>query len=97
MRSPPHLEKVLFVMKGQNHTPGTQKEQGFKEGVGDQMKDAGAEGPDTNGYKHVAQLADRGISQNLLDIPLCQGDEGRHEGGDDATSAMMKRGSGARL
>src|SRR6267154_4251421 len=53
------------------------------------MENACAESADSAGQKHVAKLADGGVSENLLDVGLYQSDGGSEEcggaadGGDD--------------
>ena len=51
---------------------GSQKEQGLEKGVGNQVKNPGAEGRHPHGQEHVAQLTDGGISKDPLDVILSQ-------------------------
>ena len=56
---------------------GAKEEEGLEEGVRQQMEDCGDVGTDAQGGDHETQLADRGISQNPLDVILRHGDRGR--------------------
>ena len=50
--------------------PGAEEEQRLEERVGDQMEDAADERADAQRQEHVAQLADRGVGEHLLDVVL---------------------------
>ena len=40
--------------------------------------------PDAEGHDHVAELADGGVGQHLLDVVLHEGEEGGDDDGDPA-------------
>ncbi len=53
-----HLAHIQLPGQGVHHASGTQKEQGFEEGVSHQVKDPGGESPDAASQEHISQLAD---------------------------------------
>ena len=61
-----------------------EKEQRFKEGVGEQMEHGGLPRGETDGHDHIAELRKRGIGQNTLDVVLLRGDERGHYCGNGA-------------
>ena len=75
----PHVDHAPH---GVHHRTGAEEEQGFEEGMRDEVENrrgepehrAGAEGDE-----HVAELADRGIREHPLEIVLHRGDEGSNE------------------
>ena len=71
-----HVAHVLFAAHGVHHAAGAEEEQRLEKGVGHQVKDARAERAHAAAQEHVAELADGGIGQNLLDVGLHQGDGG---------------------
>ena len=82
---PPHVAKVLSSpllrvgVQGVDDAPCAEEQETFEEGVGHEVEDPGPEGPHPKGQKHVAELAHRGVSQDLFDVIL---DE-RNGGGED--------------
>src|SRR6202790_2435133 len=56
-----HFAHVLLAAYGVNDGPGREEEQGFEEGMGHQVEDAGGECAYAAGQEHVAKLADGGI------------------------------------
>ena len=56
-----------------------QEEQGFEEGVGDQMEDRGHIRADAQRGDHEAKLRDRGVGQHALDVVLRDGDRRRKD------------------
>src|SRR6267142_4657482 len=65
---PAHAVHVLLAAHGVNHAARREEEKCFEKGMRHQMKNASGERANATSEKHVAQLADRGIRQNLLDI-----------------------------
>ena len=59
-------------MQSQDHSTGRKEEQGFEESVDHKMEYCSGVRADTNGQKHISDLADGGISKHSLDIVLCQ-------------------------
>ena len=67
-----------------DHAARAEEEQRLEERVRHQVEDARAERADAAGQKHVAELADRGVGENFLDVGLHQADGG----GEKAPSAQ---------
>lgn len=65
-----HLAHVLFAGQCVNHGTGTEEEGCLEEGVGKHVEDRSVEGANACSHEHVAELANRGVSENLLDIVL---------------------------
>ena len=74
-----HPGHVLLMVHGMNDRPAAQEEQRLEEGMGHQVKGRGPECADARRQEHVAQLRDRRVGQNLLDVGLHQTDRGRDE------------------
>src|SRR4029077_2451291 len=74
-----HFADVLLAGHGVDDAAGAEEQEGLEEGVGHEVKNPCGESTDAEGEKHVAELADGGIGENLLDVGL---DEG-HGGGED--------------
>ena len=64
--------------------PGAEKEQCLEARMGGQVKDSREEAPCGEPHDHEAQLADRGVSPDLLDVPADHGHGGGQEHGDRA-------------
>ena len=47
--------------------------------------------PDADGEEHVAELADRGVREHLLDVVLGDGDGGGEQGGERADDGDERR------
>ena len=60
-----HFAHVLFAAEGMNDAAGAEKQTGFEKSMGKHMEDRRAVSAEANGQKHVAQLADRRIGQEL--------------------------------
>src|SRR6516162_3119463 len=75
-----HFAQILFAGECVNHAAGTEEEQSLEEGVRHEMKNACCKGADSKGEKHVAELADGGIGEDLLDVGLSKS----HSGGEDS-------------
>src|SRR6266404_5037812 len=76
-----HARHVLLATHGVNDAARGEEEQRFEEGVGHQVEDAGGEGADSEGEEHVAELADRGVGEDALDVRLHEADGGSEERG----------------
>ena len=64
-----------------NDTAGPEEQQGFEEGMGQQVEQRGHVGPHPNGGHHITELGDGRIGQDPFDIPLGYRDCGREESG----------------
>ncbi len=81
-----HVEHVLrvqmpvrgvdAVFHAVDDRAGAEEEQRLEEGVGDQVKGGRHVRPDADGGDHVAQLRDRRVGQDALDVVLGDGDGG---------------------
>src|SRR6185369_9857641 len=88
-----HFSNVLLSRKRMNHRPGRKEQEGFKEGMGHEVKDGRGIGPYSTPEHHVPELAHRRIGQNAFDIRLHEADGGGKQGGEatddvDDTSKM---------
>jgi hypothetical protein len=78
-----------------NHAAGAQEEASFEEGMREHVKDAHEERAHARGHEHVAELRDRGVREDLLDVVLGDRNRGRHERGerpDHGDDAHEQRG-----
>ena len=99
-----HVAHVLLAGEGVDDGAGGEEEQRLEEGVGQEMEDAGRVGADAAGQEHVAELGDRGVGEDALDVVLDEADGGGEDGrdraddGDDAEreGERSKRGGSAR-
>ena len=78
-----HVTHVVRV-HGVDQRAGAEEEEGFEEGVGEEMEDARRPRPDTEGHHHVAQLADRRVGEDALDVVLHEGKKRPDDHGDAA-------------
>src|SRR5688572_15456009 len=65
-----HLAHVLLMMHRMDDTAGAEEQTSFEERMGHQVKHRRRIAADTDADKHVAELADGGISQNFFDVGL---------------------------
>ena len=74
---PAEAAHVGLVGHPVHHRPGAEEEPGLEEAVGEQVREAGrvADGPEPHGQHHVADLADRGVRQHLLDVVVGAADD----------------------
>ena len=79
-----HVAHVLLAGEGVDHAAGAEEEQRLEEGMRHQVVDAGGERAAADADEHVAELRNRGVGEDLLDIVLRQADGGGEEGGRDA-------------
>ena len=71
-----HTAHVLFVVHAVDDRTGTEEQQRLEERVSHHVEDGGGVRTGTNRQEHVAELADRGVGQHLLDVVLGDGDTG---------------------
>ena len=79
-----HVAHVLFARHRMNHRARAEEEQGFEEGVGEDVEDGGGKCANTKRQEHVAELRDSGVSEDALDVVLHQTDRGGEDGGERA-------------
>ena len=77
---PAHLLHVLLVVHRMDDGATTEKQQRFKESVGHQVKRRGRKRTYASRQKHVAELRNSRVRQNLFDVGLNQSDRSRHQG-----------------
>ena len=75
-----HPTHVLLVVHGVDDRACAEEHQSLEEGVRHHVEDADDESADAAGEEHEAELRDRGVGQNLLDVVLRDAD-GRGEQG----------------
>jgi hypothetical protein len=68
-----HHPMSCWWWHGVDHRAGAEEEQGLEEGVREEVEDAGGTPPPRPG-EHVAELADRRVRQDLLDVGLAEGE-----------------------
>ena len=74
-----HSTHVLLVVHSVNDRAGTEEEQCLEKRVRHDVEDRRDKGADATREKHVAELRDRRIGENLLDVVLCEADRrGKH-------------------
>ena len=77
-----------------DHAAGAEEEQRFEERVRHQVIDAGGKRAAAHADEHVAELRNRGIGEDLLDIVLRQADGGGEESRGDADDGDGVHGGG---
>jgi hypothetical protein len=78
---------------------GAEEEQGFEEGVCNEMEGPGHVGADPQGGDHEAELRNRRVSQHALDVILRDGNRRREDGrerADERTNWAIVFGRSAR-
>ena len=68
------MSHVLVTIHAMDDRSGAQEQECLEEGMSDHVEHGGHVGTAAHGQEHVAQLADRGVGQHLLDITLGYGD-----------------------
>ena len=74
-----HVADVLLAVHRVNHGARSQEQQRLEERVGIEVEDTCAEGTHAHREEHQAELRDRGIRQDALDVVLDQADRARHQ------------------
>src|SRR5215471_2547072 len=92
-----HFADVLLAGHRVNHAAGAEEQKRFEECMGRQMEDSGGERSDTQGEKHVAELGDRGIGKDFLDVILNEGHGGSKNRSDCADDGNDVEGEGRKL
>ena len=87
-----HAADVLLAGAAVDDGAGAEEEQGFEEGVGDEVEHADGGAADAEAHHHVAELGDGGVGEDALDVLLRDGDGGGEEGGDGADPGDDLRG-----
>ena len=91
-----HVAHILLAVAGVDHAARAEEEQRFEERVRHQVPDAGGEGADADAEEHVAELRNRGVGENLLDIVLREADGGGEDGGGESDDGHGFHGDRAR-
>jgi hypothetical protein len=89
-----HAADVLLAGAAVDDGACAEEEQGFEEGVGDEVEHADGDSADSEAHHHVAELRDGGVSEDALDVPLRHGDGGTEEGGNCADPGDDLQGHG---
>src|SRR5438876_5944231 len=74
-----HVAHVLLASHRVNDGARSEEEQRFEESMRHEVKNARTESPDSASQKHVAELADRRVGENFLDVGLNEADCGSEE------------------
>src|SRR5512143_934372 len=86
-----HLEHIVLVVLSQDHDTCTQEKESFEKSMSREMEDGSRPSANAESEEHVADLADRRIGQDALDVPLHEcaatGDQER-SGTDDGDSGL---------
>ena len=87
LRKPAHFPDVLLVMQRVDDGAGAQEEQRLEEGVRGQVIHRRRRAVQADGHDHVAELRERGVSEDAFDVVLLDGDErGQQQGGEPPTN-----------
>ena len=76
----PHTADVLFVMHPDDHRPGGEEQQGLEKGMRHQVEQPGGIGRCTQRSNHVAELRQRRVGHDPLDVVLHDADEAHEKG-----------------
>ena len=75
-RQATHLAEVLFAGKSVDHAAGSQEQQSLEERVRHDVEDAGGKRSSAEADEHIAELRNRRVGEDLLDVVLDQADGG---------------------
>ncbi|KAG1254628.1 hypothetical protein G6F68_010756 [Rhizopus microsporus] len=88
-----HLAHVLLVVHRDDDRAGTQEQQGLEERMGHQVEHGGRIGRHAQRHGHVAQLRQRGVRDDALDVVLHDADQaGEERGGGADEEDEVQRG-----
>ncbi len=85
-----HFADVEFAAHGVHDGTCGEEQEGFEEGVGEDVKDGSAgglgvvDGAEAEGEEHVAELGEGGVGPDFFEVVLAEGDGGGEEGGEAA-------------
>src|SRR5258708_7080772 len=74
-----HVAQILFAAQSVDHASGSEEEQRFEKGVRHQVEDASREHAGAHADEHIAELRNRRVGENFLDVELREADGGGHE------------------
>ena len=96
LAQPAHLPDVLLVVDRNDDGAGAQEQQRLEERMGRQMEHRRRRAVEANGHHHVAELRERRIGQDALDVVLLDGDDGGQQGGEPANPRddLQRMGAG---
>ena len=92
-----HFLDVLLLVHAVDDGAGTEEEECLEEGVRHQVEDGRDPGTDAEREGHVAELGERGVGDDALDVVLHHADGGGHEGGEGADDGDHGEGIRCRL
>src|SRR5215207_8933290 len=89
---PAHTLDVLFFVHAVDDAAGAEEETSLEEGMGDEVEDGRDEGAHTRTHRHVAELRQRRVRDDALNVVLGYGDSRRHERGKGADQGNDQHG-----
>ena len=93
-REPAHPAEILFPPERVDHGARSEKQTCLEEGVRQDVEHPGDERADPAREKHVTELRDRRVGEDLLDVVLGEADRRGEEGGEAAHDRHDEEGVG---
>ena len=85
------VRRVIGSVHREDHRTRAKEQQRLEERVRHQMKDAGGIRAHAHADEHVAQLRDRRVRENFLDVPLLQSNRRGEDSGERADHDNCQR------